>query len=76
MVACDAERLGGISRDTLVTPKLHQFSKDSGFLFDTLGPDHPMNTTYAYLQQMAYESFQAWRIGPGHPGAAEELSRR
>lgn len=62
----DAERLGGISRDTLVAPKLHQFSKDSGFLFDTLGPDHPMNTTYAYLQQMAYESSPGlahWGLG-------------
>ena len=62
----DAERLGGINRESLVTPKLHQLSRDSGFLFETLGPDHPMNTTYAYLQQMAYESSPGlahWGLG-------------
>ena len=77
----DAEKIGNVNRDTLMRPKLHALKKDSGYLFDDLGPDHPLNQSYRYLQQMAYESQPAiahWGYGvpmKRHSYLGEPLNR-
>jgi len=52
----DAEKLAGVNGSTLMRPTLHGLKKDSSFLFDDLGPDHPMNSAWRGLQYMAYSS--------------------
>ena len=62
----DAQRLGGINRDSLVVPPAPFLQKDGELLLQELGPDAPQNQVFAAMQRAAYESAPGlahWGLG-------------
>ena len=60
----DMQRLGGISRDSLVVPPAPFLQKDGELLLQELGPDAPQNQVFAASSGLPMNHRLALSLGP------------
>ena len=65
-----------MNRDTLVQPTLHALKKDSGYLFDDLGPGHPLNQSYLTCSRWRTSHSLLSRTGLWRADEASQLPGR